>query len=148
MNHAMDEDATEVGSFTVTTGLSDSIDFFYRDDQAPTYYTTFDDETVIFDSYDSDVDTTLQKTKTVAYGLKSTTWTDSNSFTLPLDPQQFTILLKDAKAMAWEELRQTPNAAAAQQSRKARISAEKKKDRMNYNNKGYYYTKYPNYGRK
>ena len=147
-NHALDEDEAEVGSFTVTTGISDSIDFFYRNDRAPMYYTSFDDETVIFDSYDSDVDTTLQKTKTLAYGLKSTTWSDTNNFVLPIDSQQFNILIKDVKAMAWEELRQTNNASAIMQARKARISAEKKKDRMNYKGIGYYYSKYPNYGRK
>lgn len=148
MNHAMDEDEDNIGSFTVTTGASDTIDFFFRDDKAPDFYTSFDDNTIVFDSYDSTVDSTLQKTKTLCYGLKGTTWVDSNSFTLPLDAQQFNILLKEAKAMAWEELRQTNNVTATMQARRAKIAAEKKKDRVNYNHKSYYYANYPNYGRK
>lgn len=148
MNHALSTDESNVGTFTVTTGAADSIDFYYRDDKAPDFYTSFDDSTVIFDSYDAEVDTTLQKTKTLCYGLKGTTWDDDNDFTLPLDAQQFNVLLKEAKAMAWEELRQTNNATATMQARKAKIAAEKKKDRVNYDHTGYYYAKYPNYGRK
>lgn len=148
MNHGLSTDESNVGTFSVTTGTNDTIDFYYRDDKAPDYYTSFDDETLIFDSYDSAVDTTLQKTKTLCYGMKSVTWSDTNNFTLPLDAQQFNILLKDAKAMAWEELRQTANASATGQARRARIAAEKKKDRVNYDHKYYYQTKFPNYGRK
>ena len=147
MMHQLDSTASYVGTYSLTTGTSDSIEFYYRKDGAPNYYTSFDDSTLIFDSYDSTVDSTLQKAKTLCYGLKSSTWSDSNSFTLPLDAQQFNILLKESKVLAWEELRQQPNQTAAMQVRKAKIAAEKKKDRANYNHKGYY-DKLPNYGRK
>lgn len=146
--HSLSTDDTDVGSFTVTTGTADSIEFYYRNDRAPAYYTSYNDSTLIFDSYDSTVDTTLTKAKSLGYGLKSTTWVDSNSFTLPIDQQQFNILLKEAKVLAWEELRQTPNQTAAMQARRAKIKAESKKDRANYDHVGYYYSKYPNYGRK
>ena len=146
--HMLSTDDDAVGTFTVTTGSADTIEFYYRDDKAPDFFTSFDDNTLIFDSYDVLVDSTLQKSKTLCYGLKSGTWTDSNSFTLPLDAQQFNILIKEAKAMAWEELRQTNNQTATSQARKAKIAAEKKKDRANYDHTGYYYSRYPNYGRK
>lgn len=141
-------DDDTVGSFTVTTGSADSIEFYYTNNGAPQWYTTLDDSTIIFDSYDSDVDTTLQKTKTKCYGLKSDTWEDSDDFEFAIDAQQFTILLKEAKAMAWLELKQTQNVTAERQARKATIKAEAKKDRVNYNHKDYYYNNYPNYGRK
>src|SRR3546814_505840 len=38
-----------------------------RTDAAPTYFTSFDDKTLIFDSYDSAVDSTLQKSKVQVY---------------------------------------------------------------------------------
>ena len=142
------DDETYIGSFSVTTGSADTIEFKYKSDHAPMYYTSFNDSTLIFDSYDSAIDTTLQKTKTKCYGLKSSTWTNSNNFTLPLDSQQFDILLKEAKAMAWMELRQTENIKAEREARRAKIQAEKKKDRVNYNAKGDYYTRYPDYGRR
>ena len=147
-NDGLDTDDATVGSFTVTTGLSDSIEFYYRNDKAPDYYTSFDDTTVIFDSYDSDVDTTLMKNKTKCYGLKSETWVNSNTYTPNLDAQQFDILLKEAKAMAWAELRQVDNAAARLEARRGKIMAEKKKDRVNYDHKHYYHTQFPNYGRR
>lgn len=147
MIHLLSTTSSNVGTFNVTSG-TDALEFYYRNDKAPDYYTSFNDSTIIFDSYNAAVDTTLQKGKTLCYGLKSTSWTDSNDFTLPLDAQQFNILLKEAKVLAWEELRQSPNQTAAMQVRRAKIAAEKKKDRVNYNHKDYYYSKYPNYGRK
>lgn len=139
-------DETEVASMALTIN-SDSVDFKYYNDRAPRYFTSIDDEKVIFDSYDSVVDTTLQKTKTMGYGLRIT-WTVSDSFIPELDAQQFPILLKDAKVVAWQELKSVDNVLAARQSRDLRISAEGKKNRSNYNNNGYYNTLYPNYGRK
>lgn len=146
--HNLSTDDSNVGTFDVTTGSSDDIEFYYENDRPPMYYTSFDDKSIIFDAYDAAVDTTLRKSKTLCYGLKSTIWEDENTFVLPIDAQQYMILLKEAKAIAWEELRQTPNQTAAMQVRKAKIAAEKKKDRVNYDHKEYYYTRYPNYGRK
>lgn len=146
--HMLSTTDSNVGTYNLTTGTSDAIEFYYRKDKAPDYYTSFDDSTIVFDSYDLGVEAFLAKNKTLCYGLKATTWTDSNSFTLPLDAQQFNILLKEAKVLAWEELRQSPNQTAAMQARKAKIAAEKKKDRANYDHTGYYQAKFPNYGRK
>lgn len=148
MNHSMSLSESNVSSFTIDTGNSDSIDFLYRDDKAPDFYTSFDDHTLIFDSFDLTVDTTLKKNKTLCFGMKEAEWEDDNSFTPDLDSQQFSILLKDCKYMAWQELRQTENMAALRDSRRSRIAAERKKTRSNYNHKLYYYTEYPNYGRK
>lgn len=148
MNHSLSLNETNVFTMTVSTGSLDEIDFYYKNDQAPSYYTTYDDKTLIFDSYDAAVDSTLRKSKTICYGLKSSVWEDANTFIPPLDAQQFNILLKEAKAMAWEELRQMTNATATLQARRAKIAAEKKKDRVNYNHKSYYHSNYPNYGRK
>lgn len=144
----LDTDEDNIGSYTITTGANDSIEIYYQDDAAPSWYTSIDDNVIIFDSYDSAVDTTLQKTKTKGYGLKAETWEDSDTFVPLLDAQQFIVLLKEAKAMAWLELKQTQNVSMESQARKAHIKAEIKKDRVNYNHKRYYYNNYPNYGRK
>lgn len=141
-------DESYTDSMTVMTGVSDSINFIYRNNKAPEYYTSFDDRQIVFDSYDNTVDTTLQKNKTMCYGLKESTWTKTNTFIPALDSQQFNLLLQEAKATAWAELRQTTNEKAERKARRSWVLLAGKKDRANYNHKSYYYTDYPDYGMK
>jgi hypothetical protein len=148
MNHSLSTDEDNVGSFEVSTGSFDSPVFYYRNDKAPDWYTSFNDTTLIFDSYDVDVDDTLVKAKTMAYGLKESSWSNTNTFTPDLDSQQFMILLKEAKAMAWLELRQTENAYEAKKVRKAKIMFEKNRSKADHPNTHYYHTLYRGYGRK
>lgn len=120
------ENTTGVGSMTITSN-SESFEVMYRDDKMPQYYTTFDDRTYIFDSYDSDEDTTLQKSKTMCEGIVYPTWTMSDSFTPDLSPQQFSYFLNKAIDRAFAELKQQQNANAAGEARKQLISLQKQK---------------------
>jgi hypothetical protein len=135
----LDEDDTAtVAAMILTTGTSDDISFKYRIDKDPEFYTEVEDQYLLFDSVDLAEDTTLAKAKTTCYGLRMEAWADDDAFTPKLDPQQFMILLKDAKAMAFLELRQTSNAQAEGQGRRIKIKAEAKKHRANYAKSGYY----------
>lgn len=90
----------------------------YRNDTGPCYYTSFDDTYIIFDAYDNTVDTTLQQSKTTCYGKKRLDWQEIDTYVPPLQPAQFPLLLNEAKAAAWNELRQTPNAKIEQNARR------------------------------
>lgn len=140
-------DESTVSSLTQTVG-TDSIYFKYRNDGAPKYYTAFKGYYILFDSYDSAVDTTLQKTKTQGYGIRPTGWSTTDSFTPDLSAHQFVLLLKEAKSMAWQELKSIDNNKAEREARKLRIRMESNKDKINAKNQGYYYTQLPNYGRR
>lgn len=142
--HQLVESDDTVGTFTETIGTSD-IKFFYRNDVAPCYWTTFDDHTIIFDSYDSAVDTTLQKAKTLAYGKKAQTWTESDSFVPFIDSEFAVYLLNEAKALAFAELKQTQHAKAEQSSRKLEIDLQKKKRSLDRNRREL--DRMPNYAR-
>ncbi len=141
MLHTSDDN---VASFDKTIG-DDSVTFLYTDDAFPTYYTTFDDNTVLFNSYDSDEDTNLQKTKTMCYGLSNPTFTLSDSFTPDLDARQFPLLVNEAKALAFAELKQVPHERAERNARRLWVSAQRTK-------RGVFKRKeldfLPNYGRK
>ncbi len=104
--------------------------FYYRNDTAPHYYTTFDDNTVIFDSYDKSVDTTLQSSKTLAFGSKKTTFIEEDSFVPSLQPQQFALLLNEAKSLAWAELKQTSHGKAEQTARRNWRHLQKTKENI------------------
>jgi hypothetical protein len=120
------ETETVAGTMTFTSN-SESFEVMYRNDKMPQYYTTFDDRTFIFDSYDEDEDTTLQKSKTLCEGIVYPTWTMSDAFTPDLSPQQFSYFLNKAIDRAFVELKQQQNANAAGEARKQLISLQKQK---------------------
>jgi hypothetical protein len=72
-----------------------------RNDVHPSYYTSFDDEHVVFDSFDSSVDSTLLASKTRGYGVKYPTFdTTSDGFVPDIDDTMFPFLLAESKSTA------------------------------------------------
>jgi len=61
---SMESDTVEVLSF-------DDVRMFIKTNSDPTYYTSFDNEHLVFDSYDINNDTTLQQTNNTIYAVKS-----------------------------------------------------------------------------
>jgi hypothetical protein len=122
----------------------DTVTVLYVSDKAPEYWTCWNDDTILFDSYDATVDTTLQKVKTLCGGEKGVVFTLSDSFTPDLDDSQFAMLLNESKALAWAELKQTVHAKAERNSRNLQISALKNKRAVGGRNQ----VQSPNYGRK
>lgn len=76
----------------------------------PRYWTSFDDTYVFFDSIDTDVDDTLQSSKSKAYMLSIPTWTVENTFVPTLPEKMFPLLLADAKSTCFLNFKQTANA--------------------------------------
>ncbi len=135
---------TNVDTFDKTIG-DDSVTFLYTNDAFPTYYTTFDDNTILFNSFFDDYDTNLQKTKTMCYGLSNPTFTLSDSFTPDLDARQFPLLVNEAKALAFAELKQVPHEKAERNARRLWISSQRTKRGVFKRNELDFL---PNYGRK
>jgi len=80
----------------------------------PTYWTTFDDEHLITDSYDSEVDSTLQKVKTQCIAYLDPLWSHADEFIPDLPSEAFPALLEEAKSTAFVALKQTANQKAEQ----------------------------------
>lgn len=142
--YGFDTEETNVDTFTHTLNGND-FTFFYKTDVAPTYYTTFDDYTLIFDSYDSSLDTTLQKSKSMCLARLIPSFTKSDTFTPDLDAEQFTLLLNEAKSLAWAELRQSAHGIADRNSRRAWTHIQKNKNSSEVISD---FNKLPNFGRK
>ena len=142
--HALSESDDNVVSFTHTVN-GNLIQILCRDDAAPSCFTSFDDNTVLFDRYDADVDTTLQSSKSLAYGLTIPVFTRSDTFTPDLDANQFSLLINESKALAFAELLQTQHAKAETNARRGWVKQQKNRDNVA---PAPYYTKLPNYGRK
>lgn len=88
---------TNVGTMSLSIN-GGTFNFKYRKDRDPIYYTSADDRTIVFDSYDIDKESTLQKVKTLVYGGILPTFDMTNTFIPDLDARQFQLLLQEAKA--------------------------------------------------
>lgn len=117
MTQGMSPSDTDVDTMSHTSN-GFTFTFHFRTDAGPQWYTSFDDGTLIFDSYDSVVDTTLQANKTLCYGELSNVFTESDAWVPNLQPQQFPLLLNEAKALAWAELKQATHQKAEMSARK------------------------------
>lgn len=125
----LDPDESNVDTYTYTSGTS-SFTLYCNNDRAPRYYTTTNDNTILFDSYDSAVDTTLQKSKTMGFGQKTFPWVASDTFVPPLDDKQLQRLLHEAKALAFAELKQTPHLKAEKKIREIKIDQQTSKHKI------------------
>ena len=111
-------------------------------DRGPSYFTSFDDENLVFDSYDSVKEVSLTANNTQCHGKKSVAFTLTDAFTPDLPVQMFTYLLAEAKSTCFLTLKQMPNAKAEQVSvsHKRRMSQEAWRIKNGIT--------YPHYGRK
>lgn len=134
-----------VDTYTVTEGLND-IPILCRNDKMPDFWTVLDNRIIIFDSYDSSVDTTLQSVKTMCYGKKISSFTLSDSWTIDLDDKYTSYLFNEAKATAFSEIKQVVNQRAEKQARLAKIKTQKIKKAAPYGEPEHNDT--PNYGRR
>lgn len=142
--HSLRLSEDNVDSMTVTID-GDEIAFLYRNDKAPRYYTSPDNHTFLFDSYDTEVDTTLRKSKTFCVGEKEKTFIMEDTYEIDLEEQRHIWLLNESKALAFQELKQMVNQKAEQTAKRQRIKAQKQK--YVNNSHSVYYNSLPIYGR-
>lgn len=109
---------------------------------SPTYYTSFDDKYIVFDSYDSTVDNILQSSKTKCFGTRSGTLTFLDDTIPDLPVQMFSYLLNEAKSTCFSVIKQMANNKAEQHS----ISQRRRQSQDSWRLKRGIV--YPDYGRK
>lgn len=118
------------------------IELLIRNDQPPTYFTSFDDNHIVFDSYDKEVDDTLQESKVQAQGYVYPTWMPEDDFVPDLPDEAFTLLLEEAKSRASLKLKQTQDIKAEQEAGRQNRWLSRKDWRVHGG------IQYPNYGRR
>lgn len=139
--------STEDNVITFTHTIEgSSITILGKNDVHPKYWSSFDDETLIFDSYFSSLDTTLQKTKSLCWGTLEPDFDLIDTFTPDLDSQQFPTFIQEVKEQAFLELKQMPNSLASRKARKGNIVLQKQKRALPTEVNEL--SRLPNYGRK
>lgn len=103
---------------------------YARNDRAPQHWTSFDDKTILFDSYDASVDTTIVPSKTVCWGEVAQVWQMVDSYIPPLHDRQFTLLENEAKQQAFIEAKQSTNPLATSRAHKGWVRARRNKEAL------------------
>lgn len=125
----LDPTESDVTTYTHIVG-TDTFTLYCRNNIPPVYYTTADDRTLLFDGYDSTVDSTLQSSKSMAFGRKGFAWTAIDTFVLPLDDLQLQRLLHEAKSLAFAELKQSQHVKAEKSARDIKIIQQSSKTKL------------------
>lgn len=93
--------------------------------KAPQHYTDFDDEFLVFDAFDSDVDSTLQSSKSGVIATVQGTFTPSDSYVIDFPEFFHTTYLNAVIAEASAVLREEPIFHAARLARTGIIKAKR-----------------------
>jgi hypothetical protein len=110
-----------------------------RNDQMPTYYTSFDDLHIVMDSYKSDTDQILSESKTQALGHKIPTFTISDNFTPDIDEVLFPYLIAESKSTCFSLFKSGVDQKIEQAARRQKSYMQSDMYRVKKENKRPYY---------
>lgn len=142
--HEIDPSEDNILSYTYTQN-GDPQSFYCFNDRAPSYYTSLDDQTFVFDAYNAALEATLQSSKTSCYGQKYIPWSMTDTFIPNMEEDQFPVYLNEVKSLAWMELRQMPHQKAEQNARRGWMHLQKSKKAINLMSD---FDALPNFGRR
>lgn len=137
MQAGLDSASTSNVLVTDVTGIQ----FVVNKKSMPSYWTSFDDDYIVMNSYNSDIDSSLQQSKTLCVGYKEPTFSLLDSYTPDLPSKAFSLLLAEAKSVCFNTLKQQPNAKEEQRVRRQRSWLGSERHRTIST------IEYPNYGR-
>lgn len=136
---------TNVSSMTLTN-TNGTFEFKYNNDRTPLFYTTFNDDQLIFDAFKSSLETTLQKSKTYCWGQTEPSFALVDGTIPDLNDQQYSLLFNEAKAQCFAELKQTENVKAERRARTGWVNSRRLTNSKTPNKSEY--DRMPDYGRK
>lgn len=110
------------------TGVVDANGYVTNRD--PLYWTSYDDQYVHFDSYDSTTEATLVTSKAIIYSVKVPEWTHEDDFVPTLPEKMFPTLVSDAKGSAFLDLKQQANAKEERKARSGRARFQNEAKRV------------------
>lgn len=85
------------------------VTLFIRDDIPPSYWTSFDGEYILFDSYDSDIETTLQQSKNLCEAVKEPTFSVTDNFIPDMPSSMFPAYIQEVTRVCSLYFREQPS---------------------------------------
>ena len=85
---------------------SEGIPIWTLTDTPPSFCTSFDDDIIVFDAYDSAEDTTMQASKSVVLGLRGSAWVNEEDFYPPMPVNMVSMFVSKCKVVCNEVMRQ------------------------------------------
>lgn len=123
---------------------------FIINNQSPVYYTSFDDEHITFDGYDSSVDDTIQTSKIQAMGFVYPEFLLQDDFIPQLPAEAMSLLLEETRSRCSLILKQEADQKAEQESQRQQRWLSRKAFKVdggirfaNYGRSGKGYSNYP-----
>lgn len=123
--NTLDTADADVYQYSLQVGTG-TFDIRGKNDAFPSYYTTNNDRTIIFDNYRADLNQTLVSNKTFCYGMLFPVFIREDTFVPDLEPRHFTLLFNEAKSQCFAELKQVQNVKADERARKSWVQAHRK----------------------
>lgn len=133
-------DSTGVSVQTVTD-VAGGTSLYVRTDRSPSYYTSFDDDHIIMDAYDSSQGSILSANRTRAYGTVYPTFSQTDNFKPDLDDTMLTYLLAEAKSVCFSLFKSGSDPKIEQSARRLKSYVQNDMYKTKSRNKR------PNYGR-
>ncbi len=137
-------DDSEVDSITDLSGVALHI----INDRAPQMWTTFDGETLVFDSYNSDLEATLVESKTQIFGKQGITLSITDDAVLDLPEHLFPLLKAESTSICMDIYKEGVPPKVEQLSRRQRVRGQRIKHSFNPEARQTQSDDLPNYGRR
>lgn len=140
LDFVMKRDSTKDNMMTVID--YNGTPLIIQTDAQPTYYTSFDDEHIVFDSYDAMIDDILQHSKTQVVGLVEPEFLLQNTFVPDIPTKAFPYFVSEAKSTAFIKVKEVFSQKDEQSSGRAKTWLAREKHRVGGG------IRFPNYGRR
>ena len=140
VTHVMNRDSTKDYAETVID--IHGVPLVIYNNAMPTYYTSFDDEHLVLDSYDSSVDSVIQQSKTQVFGDIEPVFTLADDFVPDIPAKAFPYFVNEAKSTCFLKIKEVFSQKDEQNSNRQKAWLSRRKRHVANG------TKYPNYGRK
>ncbi len=146
LRRTMSRDSTDTTENLVVNDVNNTI-LIIRRNHHPSYFTTFDDDTLIFDAWDEALESTLQTSKTVCYAKTRPQFQLDDTYIPELPENLMTLLLAESKSHCFNTLKQMPNTKVEQSARRMRVNAQDYKQRVKTQDR-WAGLPYPDFGRR
>lgn len=130
------------GDYAETVMDFNGVPLIVLNNAAPSYYTSFDNEHMVFDSYDNTMDSVLRSSKTHVFGYIEPPFALTDSYVPNVPVKFFPYFLSECKSVCFLKIKEVFSQKDEQNSNRQKARLSRKKSRVDNR------IEYPNYGRK